>query len=340
VLRRLLLIASGLAIVAGCSPDHARPEGGRPASWLSALDRLAAGTGDAGAPGEPEAEEAFAVREGSFDCEVDGVLGTCMPVWECRGREGHAATRGHCPGPLHVQCCTAFGSSLCDPGEVRQPNEGNTAEAPGEGGCPRGMARVAGFCVDRYEASLVRGDGRPWSPYLNPGHVPVRAVSVQWAVPQGYVSGEQAAEACLNAGKRLCRDEEWLRACQGPEGTTFPYGDTRLPGVCNDHRGVHPAIEYFGAQDSAVFSRIGNPCLNQLPESLDPTGARAECVTAEGVFDMMGNLHEWTADPAGTFRGGYYMDTEKNGPGCRYATTAHDSSHWDYSTGFRCCADL
>ena len=53
----------------------------------------------------------------------------------------------------------------------------------------------------------------------------------------------------------------------------------------------------------------------------------------------MGNLHEWTADPSGTFRGGFYVDTTINGPGCLYATTAHDTGHWDYSTGFRCCAD-
>ena len=29
-----------------------------------------------------------------------------------------------------------------------------------------------------------------------------------------------------------------------------------------------------------------------------------------------------------------------NGEGCLYTTTAHNMSHWDYSTGFRCCADL
>ena len=70
------------------------------------------------------------------------------------------------------------------------------------------------------------------------------------------------------------------------------------------------------------------------------TGARAGCVSADGAFDMMGNLHEWTANPAGTFRGGFYVDTARNGPGCQYATTAHDRSYWDYSTGFRCCAEL
>jgi formylglycine-generating enzyme required for sulfatase activity len=57
------------------------------------------------------------------------------------------------------------------------------------------------------------------------------------------------------------------------------------------------------------------------------------------VLDLMGNLHEWTADPAGTFRGGFYVDTVRNGPGCLYRTTAHDVGHRDYSTGFRCCAD-
>ena len=61
--------------------------------------------------------------------------------------------------------------------------------------------------------------------------------------------------------------------------------------------------------------------------------------TAEGAFDMMGNLHEWTSAPEGTFRGGFFVDTELNGEGCLYATTAHDVTHWDYSTGFRCCAD-
>ena len=62
-------------------------------------------------------------------------------------------------------------------------------------------------------------------------------------------------------------------------------------------------------------------------------------MTEDGAFDMMGNLHEWTANPTGIFRGGFYVDTVRNGPGCLYRTTAHTTGHWDYSTGFRCCAD-
>jgi sulfatase modifying factor 1 len=102
---------------------------------------------------------------------------------------------------------------------------------------------------------------------------------------------------------------------------------------------VHPAVEYFGTTDSWIYSELGNACIDQLPDSLAPTGNHAQCVTAEGVYDMVGNLHEWTADEQGTFRGGYYLDTETLGPGCDYAATGHDRRYSDYSTGFRCCAD-
>jgi hypothetical protein len=232
------------------------------------------------------------------------------------------------------------GPFTCDPDAMPEPNAG-LVEEPGTGGCPPGMILVAdtpAYCIDRYEAALVlAADGSPWSPYFNPGTTAVRAVSLAGAVPQAYIDELQAAAACVAAGKRLCTDAEWLRACRGPAGTTYPYGDTRMPGVCNDARAVHPAVEYFGTSDPSIYTMLNHPCLDQLPDSLDRTGANAGCVTAEGAFDMMGNLHEWTSDPAGTFRGGYYVDTMLNGNGCLYVTTAHDTSYWDFSTGFRCC---
>lgn len=229
----------------------------------------------------------------------------------------------------------------CEAGDMPDVN-GNPEEPPGLDGCPPGMARAGSVCMDRWEAALVldflRGTGS-WSPYENPGDEPYRAISAPGLVPQGYISGTQAAAACMRAGKRLCTDDEWLRACQGAAGTTYPYGNAREAGRCNDARTCHPAVQYFESSDASVFSMLDHPCLDQLPDGLARTGVHAGCASSEGIFDLMGNLHEWTADPAGTFRGGFFVDTAINGDGCLYRTTAHDSGHWDYSTGFRCCRD-
>jgi len=328
-------------------PDAAQPDAGR---GLDAALPDAGGDLDAGPriDASPFDGGPVSFDAGGTRCSVGGASGVCLHVDVCDG----VSTPGFCPGPAEIQCCTSpvdagpprdSGPPMsCDPDAMPTPHAGLT-EAPGVGGCPAGMVPVADFCVDQYEASLalVESDGRrtPWSPYFNPGDERVVALSLRGAIPQGYITGRQAAAACAEAGKRLCTDTEWLRACQGASGATFPYGASRVPGVCNDFRTPHPAVEYFGTSADWIWSMLGHPCINQLADGLAPTGAHAGCVTDDSVYDMMGNLHEWTADPSGTFRGGYYVDTERNGPGCLYRTTAHSMGHWDYSTGFRCCAD-
>jgi formylglycine-generating enzyme len=274
-------------------------------------------------------------------CTAAGIPGSCLDVATCIG--SRTPTSGLCSGPANVECCTPrFADAVtCDPDTVPEPNACLTEEL-GDPGCPAGMVHVDTFCVDRFEAALVEVTGastQPWSPYFNPAGHTVRAVSLRGAVPQAYIDQLEAGAACAAASKRLCTDAEWLRACQGPTTTTYPYGNTRMPGVCNDARTVHPAIELYGTSDAWIFSHLDSPCLNQEASGLARSDANAGCITAEGAFDMMGNVHEWTADPAGTFRGGYYVDTVENGNGCLYATTAHDTSYSDYSTGFRCCAD-
>ena len=83
---------------------------------------------------------------------------------------------------------------------------------------------------------------------------------------------------------------------------------------------------------------LNDPRLDQLDGTVAKTGAFPDCVNDYGVYDMVGNLHEWTADPHGTFQGGYWLDTDLHGEGCAYRTIAHDFGYHDYSTGFRCCA--
>jgi formylglycine-generating enzyme required for sulfatase activity len=228
----------------------------------------------------------------------------------------------------------------------------------GKGGaCPVGMAHIApedkaAFCVDRWEASLVaitgKGKDRTEAPHAAWDPVAkdeaVKAVARAGVVPQGYISQREAEAACKRAKKRLCTGEEWETACRGKSPTTFPYGDERKAGYCND-AGRAPLASLYPDLGDAVYASpaaMNDPRINQAEGTVAKTGSFAKCKNAWGVFDMVGNLHEWVADVSnghGTFRGGYYQDTTKNGDGCKYRTVAHDPSYHDYSTGFRCCAD-
>jgi sulfatase modifying factor 1 len=220
--------------------------------------------------------------------------------------------------------------------------------------CPPDMASIDDkFCVDKYEASLVElmsdGSERAW-PYHQPveglSHGAFRAVSEKGVYPQGYISEKQAVEACGRSGKRLCKSAEWKTACKGPDADggpkKFGYANERTPGTCNDN-GKSPVGTFFPAAVAEgkawTWDKMNDERLNQMAGGLAETGSHEGCTNGYGVYDMVGNLHEWVLDSAGTFQGGYYLDVTQNGDGCGYRTDAHEAWYHDYSTGFRCCAD-
>jgi formylglycine-generating enzyme required for sulfatase activity len=210
------------------------------------------------------------------------------------------------------------------------------------------MVLVRGYCIDRYEAYVVELDERererPHSPYTPVDGLRVRAKAAAGVVPQGYISQVQAESACRNAGKRLCTAAEFSLACRGPDPkASYPYGGKkRQPGKCNEGKGSAVSV-IFGAGAHYGSSELNDPRLNQWSGGLAKTGAYAESASPFGVFDLVGNLHEWSAEVSpnghGNFRGGFYGDAEVNGSGCDYVTKAHSSNYHDYSTGFRCCQD-
>jgi hypothetical protein len=217
---------------------------------------------------------------------------------------------------------------------------GHDAASP----CPPEMAFVErSFCIDRWEASLVEittGGPRPFPHHARVEQRPVRAVSSAGAMPQAYVSGAEAQRACEMAGKRLCTDDEWWRACAGSRRTIYPYGTVHRKSACNEKRKLHPVVERFGADagpDVWLLEPMNDPGINQLPGTLAPAGSHAGCVGPNGIHDMIGNVQEWTSDPAGTFHGGAY--STDNHLGCQYVTRSHPFGYHDYSTGFRCCSE-
>jgi hypothetical protein len=171
-----------------------------------------------------------------------------------------------------------------------------------------------------------------------------RAVSEPQVLPQGYASQIIAAVACAGAGKRLCTADEWRLACRGERGTKFPYGDTYRDGVCNVHRAEHehPAhklrVDYTdGLLDprmNLMTSEVSGPLLHL-------TGASPGCASRWGddaVYDMVGNLDEWTAGPDGAILGGFYLRQTQDG--CDYTNARHTPDYFNYSLGIRCCDRL
>jgi formylglycine-generating enzyme required for sulfatase activity len=181
--------------------------------------------------------------------------------------------------------------------------------------------------------------------------------------PQGYISRVEAAQACANAGKRLCTFREWRRACQGSKGARYPYGFRAENGRCNVGK-PHLLPKLFGS-DSRLwkYEQFNSPALLAEPGHLARAGAYERCVGESGVYDLRGNLHEWVAGTVtdelmatlekddverdkqpwtvgnGIFVGGFFSTTNEHGPGCLFTTVAHEPRYHDYSTGFRCCQD-
>ena len=269
--------------------------------------------------------------------------------------DARAALRGLVWASLCAACHAPERVDFPPPAPAPAPPAAPAADEPFApqgplGRCPGEMAEVAAegtYCIDRWEAHLeVRApDGESWRPHspyesVDALDTTFRAVSAPGFVPQGYVSAAQARAACASAGKRLCTRREHLNACRGPKKTLYPYGNQYAPKACNEGRRTHPVAGLFGALASPAFlwgKALNDPRINQQEDTLRPAGASPACVSDYGVYDLVGNLHEWVDDRREVFAGGYYVDAEANGSGCSYTTRAHGRDYHDYSTGFRCC---
>jgi serine/threonine protein kinase len=134
------------------------------------------------------------------------------------------------------------------------------------------------------------------------------------AKPAVRVSWKQAEEVCAQAGKRLCTDVEWEKACKGPQNFVYSYGDAFDAATCGEN--------------------IDQPYL---------IGEREACKSGYGVYDISGGVREWTTTQPGDkdgrrmVKGGLRANPQR---GSRCAYEVDESTGYSEATmGFRCCLD-
>jgi len=142
------------------------------------------------------------------------------------------------------------------------------------------------YCIDPYEVTVL-GDLGDFD-QLSPGAALTTATTLVEAgvLPTDLVSYGQAVAACANTPvydldgvevgrKRLPTASEWEDAGDGvlgEGGTRLPYGDDWIEGAC------------------ATPAASGEVVL----DGLQPTGSFPQCVSPDGVYDLIGNAWEWT----------------------------------------------
>lgn len=220
-----------------------------------------------------------------------------------------------------------------------------TLDAPIDGGaldaaaCPADMLEVGATCMDRYEAPNRAG-----------------------ALPLVMYTFVEAEAWCAARDRRLCFDDEWLAACAGPDGLAYPYGATRVPGTCNDDAtwraytqsllngwpaaASSPTIDSLDALFAAA--RAVSPTAAAAADHVAALyqgsggGARAGCVGPAGVYDLVGDVEEWTrrrdgGQPQfhGNLKGRYWAEART----CQSSVLVHGDTFRFYEIGFRCCRD-
>ena len=191
--------------------------------------------------------------------------------------------------------------------------------APSRPRAPRALARDAAFPLSHAtwspsrESSASIGSKRARSRFKADGSTApafavscrspafaCRAVSKKSVVPAGLHQSKRSRDRLQRSGQAS------LRATTSGSPRARVRRERRSPtetsasnGYCVDTNRVAPlaSSSRVSAALATTHEPMNDPRLNQLPGTLAPTGSFGRCTNSFHVYDMVGNVHEWTADP-------------------------------------------
>lgn len=135
-------------------------------------------------------------------------------------------------------------------------------------------------------ANITHEDRQRFSPYCNWGK-PER-----FEHPMNCVTLDEARAFCAWARKRLPSEAEWEHAARGDDRRAYPWGaEPPSPSRVN-------ACDVACAVKRAAGTTLASPItFDDTFPSTSPVGALPEGANAFGLFDLAGNVAEWTDSP-------------------------------------------
>jgi hypothetical protein len=126
-----------------------------------------------------------------------------------------------------------------------------------------------------------------------------RGCSVPGKLPWSNVTMSEAEASCALIGPnwRVCTATEWQAACQGVNLATFPYGNTYVPTDCNGN----DYLTSMGETASPIPTGSDGACVSIISTKTS-TGFSINPSLNYSLFDLSGNVKEWTATDLTTIK--------------------------------------